>query len=159
VATIDRWREIDYSGPEAEAFESFTRTIDLFGDGLVRLISSPGHSLGHQSVLLRLRDHYALVAGDAAMSTLGRERLIDGVVVDQDSYLRSGGQAPEETVRLVREAFVEALWGRVRGELPDVGPKGGVRWPPSFAVRRSAWHALDHAWEIQGRLEPAPASG
>ena len=46
-------------------------------------------------MLLRLRDHYALVAGDAAMSTLGRERLIDGVVVDQDSYLRSGGQARE----------------------------------------------------------------
>ena len=47
LATIERWREIDYA--EAEPFESFRRTIDLFGDGLVRLISSPGHSLGHQS--------------------------------------------------------------------------------------------------------------
>jgi len=82
-----------------------------------------------------------------------------GYLAQLGGKFRSGGQAPEETVRLVREAFVEALWGRVRGELPDVGPKGGVRWPPSFAVRRSAWHALDHAWEIQGRLEPAPASG
>jgi glyoxylase-like metal-dependent hydrolase (beta-lactamase superfamily II) len=89
LATIERWREIDYSG--AEAFESFKRTVDLFGDGLVRLVSSPGHSPGHQSVLLRLRDRYALICGDAAMSTLElREPVIDGIIVDQDSYIRSG---------------------------------------------------------------------
>ena len=94
LATIDRWREIDYSGPQAEAFEGFGATVDLFGDGLVRLISSPGHSPGHQSVLLRLRDRYALVSDDSAMSTLElRERLIDGVVVDQDASLRSGDEA------------------------------------------------------------------
>jgi glyoxylase-like metal-dependent hydrolase (beta-lactamase superfamily II) len=96
LATIGRWREVDYSAPQVEAFESFGRTIDLFGDGLVRLVSSPGHSPGHQSVLLRLGDRYALVCGDAAMSTLElRERVIDGVVVDQDSYLRSGDEARE----------------------------------------------------------------
>ena len=90
LATIGRWQEIDYAGPEAEAFESFGRTVDLFGDGDVRLVSSPGHSLGHQSVLLRLRDRYALICGDAAMSTLElREPMIDGIVVDQDSYVRS----------------------------------------------------------------------
>jgi N-acyl homoserine lactone hydrolase len=78
-----------------EPFESCGRTIDLFGDGLVRLLSSPGHSLGHQSVLL-LRDRYALVCGDAAMSTLElREPVIDGVVVDQDSYVRAGEEARE----------------------------------------------------------------
>lgn len=94
LATIGRWREIDYAG--AEAFESFGRTVDLFGDGVVRLVSSPGHSLGHQSVLLRLRDRYALVCGDAAMSTLElREPVIDGIVVDQDSYVRSGEEARE----------------------------------------------------------------
>ena len=96
LATIGRWQELDYSGPEAEAFESFGRTVDLFGDGAVRLISSPGHALGHQSVLLRLRDRYALICGDAAMSTLElREPVIDGVVVDQDRYVRSGEEARE----------------------------------------------------------------
>jgi glyoxylase-like metal-dependent hydrolase (beta-lactamase superfamily II) len=94
LATIERWREIDYAGADARPFESFGRTVDLFGDGLVRLVSSPGHSPGHQSVLLRLRDRYALICGDAAMSTLElRERVIDGIVVDQDSYLRSGDEA------------------------------------------------------------------
>jgi glyoxylase-like metal-dependent hydrolase (beta-lactamase superfamily II) len=94
LATIDRWEQIDYAGTDSEPFESFTRTVDLFGDGLVRLISSPGHSLGHQSVLLRLRDRYALILGDAAMSTLElREPVIDGIVVDQESYVCSGEEA------------------------------------------------------------------
>ena len=92
LATIERWQDIDYA--QAEPFESFVRTIDLFGDGTVRLISSPGHSPGHQSVLLRLRDRYALICGDAAMSTRElREPVIDGLVVDQDSYVRSGEEA------------------------------------------------------------------
>jgi N-acyl homoserine lactone hydrolase len=92
LATIERWQEIDYDG--AEPFERFGRTVDLFGDGSVRLISSPGHSPGHQSVLLQLHDRHALVCGDAAMSTLElREPVIDGIVVDQDSYIRSGEEA------------------------------------------------------------------
>lgn len=99
LATIKNWREIDFAGPDAEPFESFARTIDLFGDGLVRLISSPGHSPGHQSVLLKLRDRYALIVGDAAMSTVElREPVIDGIVFDQDSYVRSG----EEMRRFIR---------------------------------------------------------
>ena len=92
LATIKRWQEVDYSS--AEPFESFGRTIDVVGDGSVRLISSPGHSPGHQSVLVRLRDRYALILGDAAMSTRElSEPLIDGIVVDQDSYIRSGEEA------------------------------------------------------------------
>ncbi len=92
LATIQNWQEIDYE--QAEPFESFGRTIDLFADGTVRLVSSPGHSPGHQSVLLQLRDGYALICGDAAMSTVElREPVIDGIVVDQDSYVRSGEEA------------------------------------------------------------------
>ena len=94
LATIERWQEVDYAAPEAEPFESFTRTVDLFGDGDVRLVASPGHSPGHQSVLLRLADRYVLICGDAAMSTVElRERVVDGIIVDQDSYLRSGDEA------------------------------------------------------------------
>lgn len=51
----------------------------------------------------------------------------------------------------LRAAFVDALDLRRRGELPDTGPRGGNRWTPREAVRRSAWHALDHAWEIEDR--------
>ena len=48
--------------------------------------------------------------------------------------------------------FGEAIWARWRGEVPERGPRGGERWPPRYAIRRAAWHILDHAWEIEDRL-------
>jgi hypothetical protein len=43
----------------------------------------------------------------------------------------------------------EAMVGAV---LAGVGEGGaGYRWPPRYLVRRSAWHALDHAWEIEDK--------
>lgn len=93
LATIRRWRQIDYDAPPAQPFAGFSRTVDLFGDGSVRLISTPGHSAGHQSMLLRLRDRYALLCGDAVMSTVElRERVIDGLITDQDRHLATGDE-------------------------------------------------------------------
>jgi hypothetical protein len=37
----------------------------------------------------------------------------------------------------------------------DGTPLAGKRWPARYAARRIAWHALDHAWEIEDRTEPA----
>jgi hypothetical protein len=37
----------------------------------------------------------------------------------------------------------------------DGAPIAGKKWPPRYAARRIAWHALDHAWEIEDRSEPA----
>ena len=51
----------------------------------------------------------------------------------------------------VRNAFLDALEARNRGDLPAKGPRGGARWTAAQAVRRAAWHALDHAWEIEDR--------
>ena len=31
-------------------------------------------------------------------------------------------------------------------------PNRTERWPVRYTVRRTAWHALDHAWEIEDRL-------
>ena len=53
------------------------------------------------------------------------------------------------------DGFDEAVRARWRGELPERGPRGGERWPPRYAIRRAAWHILDHAWEIEDRLSPA----
>jgi hypothetical protein len=63
-----------------------------------------------------------------------------------------GGSAPKTAgVAELRAAFLDALEARNRGDLPEVGPRGGARWTAAEAVRRSAWHALDHAWEIEDR--------
>ena len=37
----------------------------------------------------------------------------------------------------------------------DGTPLGGRHWPARYAAHRVAWHALDHAWEIEDRTEPA----
>jgi len=60
------WRLVDYGNEPVESFAGFGRTIDLFGDGSVRLVSTPGHAAGHQSVLLKLDHGELLVMGDAA---------------------------------------------------------------------------------------------
>jgi hypothetical protein len=37
----------------------------------------------------------------------------------------------------------------------DGSPLAGKRWPARYAARRIAWHAIDHAWEIEDRSEPS----
>jgi hypothetical protein len=59
--------------------------------------------------------------------------------------------APLEALGPLHEAAREALNAKVRGDLPSVGARGGKRWTARYFVRRAAWHALDHAWEIEDR--------
>ncbi len=62
--------------PHARAAGPFENTLDLLGDGSLVLASTPGHSAGHMSVIARLRDREALIAGDAiyTMATLREGR-------------------------------------------------------------------------------------
>lgn len=62
------YRLVDYDASYISSYGSFGRTFDLFGDGSVRLVFTPGHSPGHQSVLCRLRDRDLVLTGDALMT-------------------------------------------------------------------------------------------
>jgi glyoxylase-like metal-dependent hydrolase (beta-lactamase superfamily II) len=70
------YREVMYDDPSVDSYSTFARSVDLFGDGSVRLVHTPGHSSGHQSLVLRLGDREALLAGDAIyfLRTLEDER-------------------------------------------------------------------------------------
>jgi hypothetical protein len=72
------------------------------------------------------------------------------------AYARALGGKVGETAGwpAIQKVFVAAARARAHGELPDHGPRGGNRWPARYAIRRSAWHALDHAWEIEDRAGP-----
>ena len=59
------YRLLDFEGADASSFAGFARSFDLFGDGSVRCVYTPGHTLGHMSVVLRTRAGETLVAGDA----------------------------------------------------------------------------------------------
>lgn len=61
------------------------------------------------------------------------------------------GDHPEQELGRIRQAIQEALVAAAHGELAPRGPRGGVRWSPRYFVRRTAWHLLDHAWEIEDR--------
>jgi hypothetical protein len=82
------------------------------------------------------------------------EKIVEHVHEADRVYIGAlGAKAPPETDvwAATQTAFIDALHAKVRGELPDNGPRGGARWPAPYAIRRSAWHALDHAWEIEDR--------
>jgi glyoxylase-like metal-dependent hydrolase (beta-lactamase superfamily II) len=46
--------------------DPFAHALDVFGDGSLRLVFTPGHTRGHVSLLARLSDREALLTGDAA---------------------------------------------------------------------------------------------
>ena len=55
--------------------------------------------------------------------------------------------APPPGDRSAAEAFRSALLEVLEH------PVAEAKWPPAYAARRIAWHALDHAWEIEDRTE------
>jgi N-acyl homoserine lactone hydrolase len=59
------YRLLDFEGAEVGSFSGFARSFDVFGDGSVRAVYTPGHTLGHMSVVLRTARGEVLVAGDA----------------------------------------------------------------------------------------------
>jgi N-acyl homoserine lactone hydrolase len=60
------WLAVDYGGEPVESFAGLGRTLDLLGDGSIRLVSAPGHTAGHQTVLVRTGQGEILLAGDVA---------------------------------------------------------------------------------------------
>ena len=95
----------------------------------------------------------------------GGGRDLDAIVrhlVDADrGYLSAlGWKAPKpidpaSRMDETRKAILEALRASARGEIAATGPRGGKRWPVRYFVRRTAWHTIAHAWEIERRLAPA----
>jgi glyoxylase-like metal-dependent hydrolase (beta-lactamase superfamily II) len=59
------YRLVDFDSDDANSFSGFARSFDVFGDGSVRLVYTPGHTLGHMSVVLQTAAGEVLVAGDA----------------------------------------------------------------------------------------------
>jgi hypothetical protein len=79
-----------------------------------------------------------------------RDKVVQHVVSAEASYARQIGVKHKEpaftdtaAVAALRDDIVTALASGVVG----------TRWPPAYFVRRTAWHVLDHAWEIQDRSE------
>ena len=84
-----------------------------------------------------------------------RDAVVAHVAASEFGYARRIGvrhKAPDdagadpEAVEALRADVLEAI--RSARAARPAEEKG---WPPRYAVRRFAWHALDHAWEIEDR--------
>ena len=86
----DRMELVDF-GASGEPHGPFSETIDLIGDGSVLLISTPGHTRGHMSVLLRVAGgRRVMIVGDAVYTLRNlREEILPLLTYDDDLYLRS----------------------------------------------------------------------
>jgi hypothetical protein len=80
-----------------------------------------------------------------------RDKMFEHVLGAEDAYAHRLGlkvHPPDfrdvAAIRSFRKAILDGLHD----------PSKEARWPVPYVIRRTAWHALDHAWEIEDRSEP-----
>jgi hypothetical protein len=90
-----------------------------------------------------------------------RDKIAEHVVGSDGGYARVLGlKSPEVEPR--DPAAVAELRRRMLDTIrapSDGSPIAGRKWPARYAARRVAWHALDHAWEIEDRSDAAGGQG
>jgi hypothetical protein len=86
-----------------------------------------------------------------------RDKMIGHVIESDWYYAREMGIREKQTdptdraaIEAIRAAMLEVL-----RRPSDGSPLADRTWPPRYAARRIAWHALDHAWEMEDRTDPA----
>jgi glyoxylase-like metal-dependent hydrolase (beta-lactamase superfamily II) len=113
------YRLVDFDSNEANSFSGFARSFDVFGDGSVHIVFTPGHTLGHMSVVLRTAKGEVFVAGDAIFM----QRTLDD---DHLPHLLPDEHLFRRSLREIRQ---------YRKETPDALIIPGHDW--------EAWQALD----------------
>ena len=85
-----------------------------------------------------------------------RDKMLAHVFEAEWYYAREMGikvKQPDPTDRAAIDALRTAMLEVMR-EPSDGSPLAGRKWTARYAAGRIAWHALDHAWEMQDRSEP-----
>jgi glyoxylase-like metal-dependent hydrolase (beta-lactamase superfamily II) len=78
-----QWRELDGDH-------------DIFGDGRLTLLSTPGHTRGHQSLMVKLDSQVVILLADAAyLLAKMRARLLPGVLWSPDAMIASWDRLEE----------------------------------------------------------------
>jgi glyoxylase-like metal-dependent hydrolase (beta-lactamase superfamily II) len=114
------WRTLDYSAETVESFSGFAQSVDVFADGSVRVVSTPGHTPGHQSVVLRTGTGEVLLTGDAAYTERGvRGEARPYVIHDEHFFRRSLGEI-QRYLQQTPEAVV--IPGHDAGLWPELKP-------------------------------------
>jgi hypothetical protein len=80
-----------------------------------------------------------------------RDKMFEHVLGAEDAYAHRLGLKVRQpdfrdggAIRAFRKAILDGLHN----------PGEEARWPVPYVIRRTAWHALDHTWEIEDRSGP-----
>lgn len=94
-----------------------------------------------------------------------RDAIVEHVLNSEQAYRRKAGIPGRAAKEATDPAAVEELRSLFLDQLRSAPGRGGAgeppgqgrspAWPVRYAARRFAWHALDHAWEIEDRSVPA----
>jgi N-acyl homoserine lactone hydrolase len=87
------YRLVDFDSNDANSFSGFARSFDVFGDGSIRVVFTPGHTAGHMSVVVQTPHGEVLLAGDAIfmLRTL-EETHLPHLLFDEHLFRRSLGE-------------------------------------------------------------------
>jgi hypothetical protein len=91
------------------------------------------------------------------------DRIVDHVSGAEEAYVVQAGakrlvleRGEGDATARRRAAVLAVLATKATGKpLPDAN-NVGKPWSARYFVRRTVWHVLDHAWEIEDRARPEP---
>lgn len=177
AAYADRYRVVAttarLTAPTLTGVDSFAVVEEIEGDGTTSFgAPSKAATLECQAITARSADRVAKLL-DAAWTVLdqvvaasparlrkgprggGRDRdaMFDHVLGAEQAYAGKLGvrvHRPSADDGAAIRAMREALLAVVRGDRTGQPARAGG-WTPRYGARRLAWHALDHAWEMQDR--------
>lgn len=165
---------ITFPETPAEAFDVVERlpgsaTTDFGAPGEIAAADAEpltGDQAGRLVVLLKASWVYfdRVVAGAPAQLRKGprgggrdRDKIAAHVLSAETAYARKLGLRLREPAisDSAAIAVLRAEIAAVLGASSDGAPLAPKGWPARYALRRLAWHVLDHAWEIEDRSAPA----
>ena len=147
-STVHSTGALDFAGATAGA--GFSHALDLFGDGSVRLVSTPGHSPGHVSVVLRTASGPLLLAGDAAYTRRaiaeGHDQIARADLAAYRNPSRASGDGPMPTPPHPSSAATTTSYGPIcpRSTRDEAAARASLQDPR--AKRRAEADAYSTRW-------------
>lgn len=92
--SVAKWQHVTF---DSGAFHTFDRSEDLFRDGSVRLLPTPGHTPGHACALVEMEGYRLLIAGDC-LYTL---RHLASAQVQAVRFSKRSGDEQAESIRRI----------------------------------------------------------
>jgi N-acyl homoserine lactone hydrolase len=89
---VEQWEHVRF---DSGAFHTFERSQDLFEDGSVRLLPTPGHTPGHCSALVEMGGYRLLITGDCLYT-------LRHLAADQIQAVRFNKRTGDEQARSIK---------------------------------------------------------